>query len=369
MTPLIHKTEVIGVAIIGDKITTDEYSPQDRDFLMAVGEISALALHKIIHEESLKNENIKLKKNLEDISNINDFRDSIKSETNIKNINKIIIDQFRKLGLDTYAIFTKHRDDARFYPQFTEPEDRLSLKKSKFTLKKNHDFIRFITKPDTPIKIDNFRKSNLIRATFKESQIKKAEILRTYPFLVGNHIQGFIILFNLSPDADLSVIDTKLTMITDFLFYHIQNIQYMDNSKSSYIDNVEAIFKRIEDEIYNSRNLGIPLTIALLSIKNYRRYYNLYGHNAFKKLLEKFEDLIKTRLSDNDFSLRYGRHKILIVLPGKDKKFAVPLVNTICQKITSQFNNNKIQLLLTTLTSEFPQDGEDLYSLMDKVDL
>jgi GGDEF domain-containing protein/GAF domain-containing protein len=369
MTPLIHKTEVMGVAILGDKITTEEYNSEDRDFLMSVGEISAIALHKIIYEENLKNENSKLKQSLEEISDINNFRESVKSETSIKNVNSAIMEQFRKLGLETYAIFIKHRDDARFYPEFTEEGDRLSLKKSKFTLKKNDDFIRFINKPDVPIKIDNFRKSDLIRATFKESQIHKAGIFRVYPFLVGNNIQGFIILFNLSPDANLPVIDKKLAMITEFLFYHIQNIQYMDSNQSSYIDNVEIIFKRIEDEISNSRNLGIPLTIALLSIKNYRRYYSLYGHSAFKQLLEKFEDLIKTRLSDNDFSLRYGRHKILIVLPGKDKKFAVPLVNTLCQEITGQFNNNEMQLLLTTLTSEFPKDGEDLYSLMDKIEL
>ncbi len=369
MTPLVHRTDVMGVAIMGDKITSEEYSTEEKDFLMAVGEISAIALHKIISEENLKKENRKLKQSLEEISDTNKFRERVKSETSIKNVNSVITEQFGKLGLETYAIFIKHRDDERFYPEFTEADDRLSLKKSKFTLRKNDDFIRFINKPDIPIKIDNFRKSDLIRTTFKESQIQKAGIFRVYPFLVGNNIQGFIIIFNLSPEANLPAIDKKLGMVIEFLFYHIQNIQYMDSSRSSYIDNVEIIFKRIEDEISNSRNLGIPLTIALLSIKNYRRYYSLYGQSAFKQLLERFEDLIKTRLSDNDFSLRYGRHKILIVLPGKDKKFAVPLVNSLCQEITSQFNSTELQLLLTSLTAEFPKDGEDLYSLMDKIDL
>lgn len=369
LTPLIHKSSVIGVAVIGDKITSEEYTAEEKDFLIAVGEVSAIALHKIISEENLQKENIQLKEKLEEITDINKFRETIKSETSIKNINNAIAEEFEKLGLETYAIFIKHRNDERFYPELTEADDRLSLKKSKFTLKKNDDFIRFINKPDIPIKIDNFQKSDLIRSTFKESQIQKAEIFRVYPFLVGNNIQGFIIIFNLSHNADLPMIDKKLGIVTEFLFYHIQNILYIDTSQSNYIDNVEIIFKRIEDEISNSGNLGIPLTLALISIKNYRRYYNLYGHSAFKQLLEKFEDLIKTRLSDNDFSLRYGRHKILIVLPGKDKKYAVPLVNALCQEITSQFNNNEIQLLMTSLTSEYPKDGEDLYTLMDKIDL
>ncbi len=369
LTPLIYKDETIGVAILGDKITDEEYSNEDKIFLMAVGEISAIALHKLIQDENIQKENINLKKSLEEISDINIFRETIKSETSIKKVNSAIMEQFRDLGIETYAIFTKHRDDERFYPEFTETEDRLSLKKSKFTLRKNDDFVRFINKPDIPIKIDNFQKSDLIRATFKESLIQKIRIFRVYPFLVGNNIQGFILIFNISPDTNLFVIDKKLAMITDFLFYHIQNIQYMDINQSSYIDNVEVIFKRMEDEIANSRNLSIPLTISLLSIKNYRRYYNLYGHNAFKMLLEKFEELIKNRLSDNDFSLRYGRHKILIVLPGKDRKYAIPLLNTLCQEITSQFNNSEIQLLITSLTAEYPKDGEDLYSLMDKIDL
>jgi GGDEF domain-containing protein len=80
--------------------------------------------------------------------------------------------------------------------------------------------------------------------------------------------------------------------------------------------------------------------------------------------LEKF---IRSRLSDRDFSVRYDRNKILIVLPGKDKRYAVPLANTICSEMTQAFSTRDVQLLITFLTAEYPVDGKDAYSLVDAV--
>jgi len=146
------------------------------------------------------------------------------------------------------------------------------------------------------------------------------------------------------------------------------SIENQSIKSRKYIDNVEVIYKKIDDEIINARNLGIPLTLILFSIKNYKRYYNLYGVDEAKKLLEQFEKTVRIRLSDGDFCVRYDRHKVLLVLPGKDKKFAVPLANAIRNEIVQGFRKKEIQLLLTFLTAEFPDDGNNVYSLMDAID-
>ena len=56
------------------------------------------------------------------------------------------------------------------------------------------------------------------------------------------------------------------------------------------------------------------------------------------------------------------------MLPGKNKKFAVPLANTIRNEITVQFKKKEMQLMLVYLSAEFPEDGEDLYSLLDAIE-
>jgi len=56
------------------------------------------------------------------------------------------------------------------------------------------------------------------------------------------------------------------------------------------------------------------------------------------------------------------------VLPGKNKKFSVPLANTIRNEVLQRFKNREMQLLVTFLTAEFPEDGADLYTLLDGID-
>ena len=85
-------------------------------------------------------------------------------------------------------------------------------------------------------------------------------------------------------------------------------------------------------------------------------------------MVESIEEVIKGRLSTHDFSARVDRNKVLVVLPGNNKKYAVPLANAIKNEILQGFKKKEMQLLITFLTAEYPVDGEDLYSLLDSID-
>jgi diguanylate cyclase (GGDEF)-like protein len=138
--------------------------------------------------------------------------------------------------------------------------------------------------------------------------------------------------------------------------------------KNRYIDNIGKLFKRINSELENAKRLSIPLSLIIFSIKNYKRYGNLFGYAKAKELINNFAELIKSRLSETDFSARYDRNKILIVFPGKDKKFSEPFANTIRNEFMNKFRKNEMQLLLTFLLAEYPKDGNDLLSLVDSID-
>ena len=80
------------------------------------------------------------------------------------------------------------------------------------------------------------------------------------------------------------------------------------------------------------------------------------------------ETIITNRLSDGDFASKIDRNKFLIVLVGKNKKFAVPFANALKNEIVQQFSDKELQLLVTFLMAEYPVDGSDLYSLLDAID-
>ncbi|HON89918.1 MAG TPA: diguanylate cyclase, partial [Spirochaetales bacterium] len=121
-------------------------------------------------------------------------------------------------------------------------------------------------------------------------------------------------------------------------------------------------------ELANVTRLTIPLTIILFTIKNLKRYYTIQGLEKTQELMNKIEAVIISRLSDGDFTARIDRNKFLIVLPGKNKKFAVPFANAIKNEMVQQFSDKELQLLVTFLMAEYPEDGTDVYSLLDAID-
>lgn len=133
------------------------------------------------------------------------------------------------------------------------------------------------------------------------------------------------------------------------------------------MDTIERVFHRVNDEIRHARDLSIPVTLVLISIKNYKRYQALFGNEKVKSMFIHFEKFSRSRLGERDFSVRFDRNRILLVLPGKDKKYAVPLANAICNELIQSFSTRDVQLLVTFLTAEYPIDGKDAYGLVDAV--
>lgn len=188
-----------------------------------------------------------------------------------------------------------------------------------------------------------------------------------FMFKLGGNMLGFIMLFDIAETAHIDTVHARITKFTDFIFPYISILQGIEYRRGSYVDTIEGVFNRIEDEIRNARDLNIPVTLVLMSIKNYKRFHAIFGHEKTRGMFAYFEKFIRTRLSDRDFSVRFDRNKILVALPGKDKKYAVPLANTICNEMTHAFSTRDVQLLVTFLTAEFPLDGKDSYSLVDAV--
>ncbi len=368
LIPMVKDDNALGVIVLGNKITGDDYKDEDFDFIKSIADLSARVLHNLSINEKYIKQIDDLKKNTEIILEAEVLQEKILSFANIEEIQSEIKKYFSSLGIDSYGIFNRFENDATYKPVIVENEDFLLLKELDFNIKLTSNFSRYIFGLGQVVDINDFKKAEIARDVFSESQINKMSHLRIYPFSIAKKSWGFIALFRIRHSVNLDQIDARMTRISKYIFPYINSVRDINFKENKYIDNIEILYKRIDDEIINARSLGIPLTLVLFSIKNYKRYFNLYGFEEVKKLFESFEKIIKSRLADGDFSVRYDRHKILIILPGKDKKFAVPLANSIRNELLSVYQQKEVQLLLTYLTAEYPEDGTNLYSLIDTID-
>lgn len=367
ISPLNYKGSVNSAIILGDKITIGDYSEEEKDFISSVCEISAIALRRISAIEDLNEDKEKYRTELDYIAEMDSLSRKLVESASMSGLNKTLNDTFKEMGISSYSIFMSSEKDNRFIPLFVEDEDLITLRESKFGLKQHSSCIRYILELGDSARISDFSRVSEINEAFGEKLLRKMSHFWVYTFKIGINLIGFLVVFRIN-NAEEDIVDKKLRRLTRFLFPYVLSIQVFDAQEKRYIDSIEVILRRIEKELDNAKNLKIPLTIMLFSIKNFKRYYSLFGHSEARRLIDSIEETIINRLSTHDFSARMDRHKILVVLPGKNKKYAVPLANAIRNEILKGFKKKEMQLLVTFLTAEYPLDGEDLFSLLDSID-
>ncbi len=368
LSPLNYKDSVISAVILGDKITIGDYSEEERDFINSVCEISAIAHRRINAIEDLRKDKDSYRTELDYIAEIDSQSRKLIESASLSGLNKTINDTFKEMGISSYSIFMSSEKDNEFIPLFVEDEDFLTLRESNFSLKYNSSCIRYILELGDSVRVSDFSRVSEINEAFGEKLLRKMSHFWIYPFKIGVDLIGFLAVFRIDNAEEEDVIDKKLSRLSKILIPYILSIQRFDTREKRYIDSIEVILRRVERELDNAKNLKIPLTILLFSIKNFKRYYSLFGHDEARRLIESIEETIMDRLSTHDFSARMDRHKVLVILPGKNKKYAVPLANAIRNEILKGFKKKEMQLLVTFLTAEYPVDGGNLYSLLDSID-
>jgi diguanylate cyclase (GGDEF)-like protein len=368
LSPLSYGGTIIGAIVLGEKLSIGDYSEEEKDFIGAVSEITAIALSKVNQIEKLQEENGEYRTEREYLDHMESFKARIVSDVNMKRLDEIISTEFSGLGIVSYSVFMDDEKNDRYEPVFVDRNDELSFRSTRFSLPYASSLIEYISELRECVKVEDHKRLKVVTDMFPESRLKKMSLFWIYPFKFGSKLAGFLLVTDIIDMDREKEIHAKLTRLSTVLVSYIMNLKALDINENRYADYIEPVLKRIDHELQNARSLRIPMTVILFSIKNFKRYYALYGREEARKIIDSLEEIIRSRLSDPDFSVRYDRSKLLIVLPGKNKKYAVPLANTIRNEIIQHFKKKEMQLLVTFLTAEYPEDGEDLHALLDVID-
>ena len=213
--------------------------------------------------------------------------------------------------------------------------------------------------------IENFEESAVLIETFGRDRIKKMEIFISYPFIISGKLSGFIAITKINPAVDLIDVDMRLQKIVKFLFPCISKIFDLDSSINSYNDLTGILYSRIENELTRSSEMNIPLSLVMLSIKNFKRFHDRFGRIEMNRLFEKISGIVKSKLYSADFSVRVDRHRFLLVLPGKDRKYSTTLASILKNETSELYNNSDFKLLISSVIAVYPDDGKDLFTLLD----
>jgi len=368
IAPIHYENRLLAAVILGDKVTVEDYSKEDKEFITVVCRAAGITLNNLTVKKKLQNEIEGLRESIKKYKEIDWLQEQIKQEKSIDQVEVSLRHVLEELGILSFAVYRRSSSQDAYEPVFIEVEDFLGLKEARHTIPSRCNLSAHLARSESPVIIEDFKHANMLYEIFGDDAVDKMNLFRTYPFVISDSLEGFISIFRVMGKTVISDVDLKLKKISGFIFDYLEHIDVKEHESDKFIDTLDVLYKKIEEVITNAEQLSIPVSMVMLSIKNYRRYYNLKGYEKGKELIEEIEKIVKSRLSDHDFSIRFDRNKILLVLPGKDKHFTVPLANVIRNKIVDNFSDANIQLLVTFLTAQYPDDGNDINSLIDLIE-
>lgn len=362
--PVVYENEVKFIILLGEKITVGQYTSEERSFIKKIFEVSGIVAHKLIRTDILIEQNNDLKSHEEQLIHLDAYEQSLRLSGSEKEVNAIISNELKDFGIDCYAYYFMDSLNDRYYVKYNENEDYLGLKEKNYFINTDNAFTVYLSRNLEIKEIDNPVNSEILKSVFENSYLTKINTFSTFPYLIEGYLIGFLIIFR----ADIEKLNKSKVQVMRFS----KNVFLNHFSKFGLrfktlrlIDNYSHELKRMKDSIDEAKKMNIPVAFAMFGIKNLKRYQKEHGDLKSKKMMSSIGEKIRERISKSDFIVRKDYNKFLIALPGKNKKAALTFCNSLKNELISLTRESEFQFMITFINSIFPDDGDNVFDLMD----
>ena len=83
--------------------------------------------------------------------------------------------------------------------------------------------------------------------------------------------------------------------------------------------NHRFFYERLRDEVVRARRYGLPLSLLMLDLDDFKHYNDTYGHPAGDGVLRRVAQIMRTQLRGGvDIAARYGGEEFAVILPHTD---------------------------------------------------
>ncbi len=369
LVPLVCDDVVYGVMVLGNKLAGGDYDREEMDYLATVADFSASVYRIMVQKLKLTREMEPLRENMDAVISIEEMRAQLMASEDTREFRARLNEYLQKLSISRYCYFTLSRDSNRFEPIASDDEDMLMIMDSGLSIRTESSLVSALSDLHGPVTYDDFRTSSLFTDTFDEKRLSRISYMQICPVSVRNSLLGFLMIYGIGEEFQDERFKSAIARLTSGLMPLVTFRRMIDNTRDRYIDTLESSFSRISLGMKHAASMGIPLTLVLFSIKNFKRFHTLMGDEKTVDMMKTMEEVLTGKLSGTEFSVRVGRQKVLAVLPGKDKKYAVAFAGAVCNDMNRSYSSREIQLLVTYLAAEYPIDGGGVHQLLNVLEL
>jgi len=193
----------------------------------------------------------------------------------------------------------------------------------------------FLKKPITPsewiFKGDVFDKNSDRR--FNKNYV-------VFPILWDDEEEGVLFLDNPANKASMIY---SLNLISDSLEIVVNSLNDFRNYKTqAEIDSLTELYNRkfvlskLEEYLNLSKRQGVPLSLAMIDIDDFKVINDKLGHVTGDKVLIVIAKTIKHSIRSSDIVGRYGGEEFMVIFPATKVEDAEMVINRLFERVSSE---------------------------------
>lgn len=137
------------------------------------------------------------------------------------------------------------------------------------------------------------------------------------------------------------------------------------------INNMRNFFLLSDIQEKLARRYDRPYAICMIDADNLKKVNDLHGHLAGTLLIQKVARMITTNIRSSDICARYGGDEFVIMFNETGKRDVAVAVERIVSSMAAEpfdFEGGAISTTLSAGLAGYPEDGEDVRTIMAKAD-
>ena len=182
------------------------------------------------------------------------------------------------------------------------------------------------------------RNCTSLRAHYSNETVVKLEYASGAVLLILSiplEIQGRLLVVELAKDITKSMtVDVRDSLFAGEVPSIINKLNKMAATDPlTGLQKRRTLDERLAVSLDNCRQMGLPLSLAMIDIDHFKRVNDTYGHQSGDEVIKGVAGVIKSYVRrDSDFAVRYGGEEILLCLPG----VSLSDCRLICARIHTQ---------------------------------
>lgn len=207
--------------------------------------------------------------------------------------------------------------------------------------------------------------------TFNKMAIKS---LWLFPLVIRGEILGGVALADLA-EREISEEDRDiLTNIVNQAVNAIQNVICLtDEKKRADTDSLTGLYnygyfaEQLKKLVRSHLRQGLPLSLMMLDIDNFKKYNDLYGHPAGDCLIKKVAGSIIDNVRSQDIAVRYGGEEFSVIMPNCDQASALVVAERI-RKTVERIWDLKMPVTVSVGVGTISDQAGDVATFVEFVD-